>query len=61
MYWIAPSGKNADNVALEKRLSDAAEQLRTNFGLKSQEYSAPVLGLIFLRFLLTTKENYANA
>ena len=50
MHWIAPSEKNADNAALEKRLWDAADQLRANSGLKSQEYSAPVLGLIFLRF-----------
>ena len=50
MHWIAPSEKNADNAALEKRLWDAADQFRANSGLKSQEYSAPVLGLIFLRF-----------
>ncbi len=50
MIWIAPSGKDADNAALEKRLWDAADQFRTNSGLKAQEYSAPVLGLIFLRF-----------
>src|SRR5476649_2566674 len=50
MHWIAPSEKNADNTALEKRLWDAADQFRANSGLKSQEYSTPVLGLIFLRF-----------
>ena len=50
MIWIAPSEKDADNAALEKRLWDAADQFRANSGLKSQEYSAPVLGLIFLRF-----------
>lgn len=50
MHWIAPSEKNADTTALEKRLWDAADQLRANSELKSQEYSAPVLGLIFLRF-----------
>jgi type I restriction enzyme M protein len=50
MHWNAPSEKNADNAALEKRLWDAADQLRANSELKSQEYSAPVLGLIFLRF-----------
>ena len=50
MHWIAPSEKNADNAALEKRLWNAADQLRANSELKSQEYSAPVLGLIFLRF-----------
>ena len=50
MLWIAPSEKDIDNAALEKRLWDAADQFRANSGLKSQEYSAPVLGLIFLRF-----------
>jgi type I restriction enzyme M protein len=50
MHWIAPSEKDTDNAALEKRLWDAADQFRANSGLKSQEYSAPVLGLIFLRF-----------
>jgi type I restriction enzyme M protein len=50
MQWIAPSEKDSDNAALEKRLWDAADQFRANSGLKAQEYSAPVLGLIFLRF-----------
>src|SRR5579863_6407110 len=50
MHWIAPSVKDTDNAALEKRLWDAADQFRANSGLKAQEYSAPVLGLIFLRF-----------
>ena len=50
MLWIAPSEKDTDNAALEKRLWAAADQFRANSGLKSQEYSAPVLGLIFLRF-----------
>ena len=50
MHWIAPSEKDTANAALEKRLWDAADQFRANSGLKSQEYSAPVLGLIFLRF-----------
>src|ERR1041385_7335103 len=50
MIWIAPSEKDTENAALEKRLWDAADQFRANSGLKSQEYSAPVLGLIFLRF-----------
>ena len=49
MIWIAPSEKD-NNAALEKRQWDAADQFRANSGLKSQEYSAPVLGLIFLRF-----------
>jgi len=35
---------------IEKRLWDAADQLRANSRLKSSEYSIPVLGLIFLRY-----------
>jgi len=35
---------------LEKRLWDAADELRANSKLKSSEYSIPVLGLIFLRY-----------
>ncbi len=34
----------------QKRLWDAADQLRANSGLKTQEYSGSILGLIFLRF-----------
>jgi len=50
MLWIAPSEKDTATATLEKRLWDAADQFRANSGLKAQEYSAPVLGLIFLRF-----------
>src|SRR5581483_3566127 len=50
MHWVAPSEKDLANASLEQRLWDAADQFRANSGLKSQEYSAPVLGLIFLRF-----------
>ena len=50
MQWIAPSEKDTANETLEKRLWAAADQFRANSGLKSQEYSPPVLGLIFLRF-----------
>ena len=50
MHWIAPSEKDIANHTLEKHLWDAADQFRANSGLKSQEYSAPVLGLILLRF-----------
>jgi type I restriction enzyme M protein len=50
MLWVAPAGKDVANATLEKSLWDAADQFRANSGLKSQEYSAPVLGLIFLRF-----------
>lgn len=35
---------------IEKRLWDAADQLRANSRLKSFEYAVPVLGLIFLRY-----------
>src|SRR2546422_1335583 len=35
---------------IEKRLWNAADQLRANSHLKSSEYSIPVLGLIFLRY-----------
>ena len=50
MQWIAPPEKDTATVALEKRLWDAADQFRANSGLKPQEYSGPILGLIFLRF-----------
>jgi type I restriction enzyme M protein len=50
MLWIAPSEKDSATVTLEKRLWDTADQFRANSGLKAQEYSAPILGLIFLRF-----------
>lgn len=50
MQWIAPSERDATANSLEKRLWDAADQFRANSGLKAQEYSAPILGLIFLRF-----------
>src|ERR1035437_7936021 len=50
MIWIAPSEKDSATDTLEKRLWDAADQLRANSGLKAQEYSGPILGLIFLRF-----------
>jgi type I restriction enzyme M protein len=50
MQWIAPTEKDAGSTSLEKRLWDAADQFRANSGLKAQEYSGPILGLIFLRF-----------
>jgi type I restriction enzyme M protein len=50
MHWIALSEKDAGSASLEKRLWDAADQFRANSGLKAQEYSGPILGLIFLRF-----------
>ena len=50
MRWIAPTEKDTANETLEKRLWAAADQFRANSGLKAAQYSAPVLGLIFLRF-----------
>jgi len=50
LQWIAPTEKDSATVTLEKRLWDAADQFRANSGLKAQEYSGPILGLIFLRF-----------
>jgi type I restriction enzyme M protein len=50
MNWIAPTEKDTASATLEKRLWDAADQFRANSGLKPQEYSGPILGLIFLRF-----------
>ena len=41
---------SSNNSDLEKRLWEAADQLRANSGLKSSEYSTPVLGLIFLKY-----------
>lgn len=39
----------ANTTDIEKRLWEAADELRANSKLKSSEYSVPVLGLIFLR------------
>ncbi|MCZ2105369.1 MAG: class I SAM-dependent DNA methyltransferase [Comamonadaceae bacterium] len=50
MHWTAPTEKDAATASLEKNLWDAADQFRANSGLKAQEYSGPILGLIFLRF-----------
>jgi len=40
----------ANNTELEKKLWDAADELRANSKLKSSEYSMPVLGLVFLKW-----------
>jgi len=50
MRWIAAPEKDSTNTTLEKNLWSAADQFRANSGLKAQEYSGPILGLIFLRF-----------
>lgn len=39
-----------DLAELQKKLWEAADQLRANSGLRASEYSTPVLGLIFLRY-----------
>jgi type I restriction enzyme M protein len=38
-----------DHTDIEKRLWDAADELRANSKLKSSEYSSSTLGLTFLR------------
>jgi len=48
--WVAQSEKSIESSAFEKSLWQAADQFRANSGLKAQEYSGPILGLIFLRF-----------
>jgi type I restriction enzyme M protein len=40
----------SNNTDLEKRLWDAADELRANSKLRSADYSIPVLGLIFLKY-----------
>jgi hypothetical protein len=42
MHWIAPSEKDTDNGALEKRLCGTPDdEFPANSDLKSQEYSGP--------------------
>ncbi len=50
MNWTATPEKDTASATLEKSLWDAADQFRANSGLKAQEYSGPILGLLFLRF-----------
>lgn len=50
MRWIVPTSKDKGTATLEQRLGAAAEELCATSGLKSSQYSEPVLGLIFLRF-----------
>jgi type I restriction-modification system DNA methylase subunit len=38
------------NSEIEKRLWEAADELRANSKLRSSEYSTPVLGLVFLKW-----------
>jgi type I restriction enzyme M protein len=44
------ASNETNNNELEKKLWDAADQLRANSALTAQEYSRPVLGLIFLKY-----------
>jgi len=57
MIWIAPSEKDTDNAALEKRLWDAAEQAvpAPHFAEADRNSARPegLPGLIFLRFAET--------
>ena len=49
--WMLPIEMASDNSnEFEKRLWDAADQLRANSKLMPSQYSGPVLGLIFLKF-----------
>ncbi|MBC8507203.1 MAG: SAM-dependent DNA methyltransferase [Chloroflexi bacterium] len=50
----------ANNNEIEKRLWEAADELRANSKLRAADYSAPVLGLIFLRYA-DTKFSKAQA
>ncbi len=45
---------------LEKRLWEAADQLRANSGMRVGEYSLPVLGLIFLKYADARFEEATN-
>lgn len=49
MHWIAPSEKDTSVASLEKRLWESGDKFRANSGLKAQEYSGPIFGIIFLR------------
>ena len=42
--------RNGNGRSIEAKLWSAADELRANSGLRSSEYSMPVLGLIFLRY-----------
>lgn len=47
-WWMVQVPGNHNDI--EKRLWDAADEMRANSKLKSSEYSLPVLGLIFLKY-----------
>ena len=52
MRWIASASPERDDATstLERRLS-SADDLRASSGLTSAQYSQPVLGATFLRFV----------
>ena len=47
-----------DTSSLEEQLWSAADKLRADSGLKASQYSTPVLGLIFLRFVSIKYDKY---
>ena len=47
---LQTNNANNSNNELENKLWAAADQLRANSSLSAQEYSHPVLGLIFLKY-----------
>lgn len=51
---------NEELKDLKTRLWQTADQLRAGSGLKSSQYSAPILGLIFLRFADSKYSKYEN-
>ena len=55
MHWIAPTARDANTDTLESRLWDVADQFRANLSLRAGQYSASVLGLMFLRFAIASE------
>ena len=49
-----------DTVSLEEQLWSVADKLRADSGLKASQYSTPVLGLIFLRFVSIKYDKYKS-
>ena len=49
MRWIALAKRDTATATLKKRLRVTADRFPANSGLKPQEYSRPILGLVFLR------------
>ncbi|MCM1296317.1 MAG: type I restriction-modification system subunit M [Muribaculaceae bacterium] len=56
-----PFKRMADELKqLEEKLWEAADKLRADSGLKSTQYSTPLLGLIFLRFASNKYDKYKD-